>query len=162
MLCAITRLQYNSVMNLYKVLFASNHCFFIHSEYTDKHTLVLSELCNSSFQSSKFRWVTKDDITSAVCCDCCSTPVTSLYCWMRVRGFQHTGPEQNKSGPCFNIKTIFPDVGKYKTVARLSYLNNGNLHTGETTSLYWDAAWVWCCHFIKWLFCPETIVIKTT
>ena len=47
------------------------------------------------------------------------------------------------SGPCFNIKTIFPMYGdprvKDKTVARPSYLYYGDpliLH-GKTTSLYW-------------------------
>ena len=50
------------------------------------------------------------------------------------------------SGPCLNIKAIFPKYGdsrvKDKTVVRPSYLWHGDPYTGKTTSLYWDAPWI--------------------
>ena len=43
----------DDALNLYDFLFAFNYGLcLIHSEYSNKHTLVLSELYNSSFYSS--------------------------------------------------------------------------------------------------------------
>ena len=46
------------------------------------------------------------------------------------------------TGPCLNIKTVFPRYGdshvKDKMVARQSYLKHGDPYTVKKTSLYWD------------------------
>ena len=47
-----------------------------------------------------------------------------------------------RSGPCLNIKTVFPGYGdsnvKDKTVVRRSYLYNGVPYTAKTVLLYLD------------------------
>ena len=103
----ITRPQ-DEALNFHELLFASNYGLcLINSKYSNENTLVLSELCNSSFHSSYFRWVTKDGVTSAVCCDCCSTPVTSLYCWMLVGGVGHNGTWTEEIWVLFQYKECF-------------------------------------------------------
>ena len=63
--------------------------------------------------------------------------VRSFQTWWIVRSQWNQGPPQY-----IDCLSRYGDFHyKDKTVVRLSYLYNGNRHTGKTTSLYWQLSW---------------------
>ena len=61
-----------------------------------------------------------------------------------------------KTGPCFNIKTLFPSMvfhEKDKTVVSLSNRFDKIIYTVKTTSLYWDGSlYNVALSFLLWLY----------